>query len=63
MCCATMSKVNNIGETVQYSYRKIDIGISVYINDIAAAGGIPKSRKGKRNCAKMQLGELKQDMG
>ena len=52
-----MSKVNNISETVQYSYRKIDIGISVYINDIAAAGGIPKSRKGIRNCAKMQLAE------
>lgn len=33
MCWATTSKVNKIGE-VQYSYRKIDIGMSVYINDI-----------------------------
>ena len=54
MCCATTSRVNNIGETVQYSYRKVDIGMSVYMDDIAAGGGIAEIRKGIRNCAKME---------
>ena len=54
MCCATTSRVNNIGATVQYSYGKVDIGISVYMDDIAAAGGIAEIRKGIRNCAKME---------
>ena len=42
-----MSKVNKIEERVQYSYRKIDIGMPVYTDDIAAAagGGIPKLKK------------------
>ena len=40
MCCATTSKVNNIGNTVQYSYGKIGIGMLVYMDDITAAGGI-----------------------
>ena len=52
MCCATTSRVNNIGETVQYSYGKVDIGMSVYMDDIA--GGIAEIRKGIRNCAKME---------
>ena len=51
MCCATTSKLNNI-EIVQNSYMKIDIGMSVYMDDIAAAGGINK--KGIRNCEKME---------
>ena len=54
MCCATTSRVNNIGETVQYSYGKVDIGMSVYMDDIAAAGGITEIWKGMRNCAKME---------
>ena len=52
--CATTTKVNNIGETVQYRYRKTDIGMSVYMDDISAAGGIAEIRKGIRNCAKME---------
>ena len=63
MCCATTSRVNNIGETVQYSYGKVDIGISVYMDDIAAAGGIAfQIRKGIRNCAKMEK-EMKMRYG
>ena len=54
MCCATTSKVNNIGEIVQYSYGKVDIGMSVYMDDIAGAGGIAEIRKGIRNCSKME---------
>ena len=54
MCCATTSRVNNIGETIQYSYGKVDIGMSVYMDDIAAAEGIAEIRKGIRNCTKME---------
>ena len=53
MCWATTSKVNKIGE-VQYSYRKIDTGMSVYMDDIGAAGEIAEIRKGIRNCARLE---------
>ena len=53
MCCKTTSKVNNIAETVQYTYRKIDIEMSVYMGDMASAGGA-EIRKGIRNCSKME---------
>ena len=39
---------------MQYSYVKIGIGMSVYIDDIAAAGEIAEIRKGIRNCTKME---------
>ena len=52
MCCATTSKVN-IVEAVQYSYGKIDIGMLVNMDGIAA-GRIAQIRKGIRNCAKME---------
>ena len=45
---SSYAKVNNIGETVQYSYWKADIGMSVYMDDIA------EIRKGIRNCTKME---------
>ena len=35
MCCATTSKVKNIEEAVQYSHGKIDIDMSVYMENIA----------------------------
>ena len=44
MCCATMSKVNNI-EEVQYSYGKIDIGMSVYMYGRHSSS----SRRNRRN--------------
>ena len=53
-CCATMSKLNNIRERAQYSYGKIDIGMSIYTIDIAAAGGIAEIQKGIKNCANME---------
>ena len=54
ICCTTTSKVNKVRETVQYSYGKIYIGMSVYMDDIAAAGRIAEIRKGIRNCAKVE---------
>ena len=39
---------------MRYSYGKIDIGMSVYMDDIATAGGIAEIRQGIRNCAKME---------
>ena len=53
MCCVTTSRVNIIGGTVQYCYGKVDIGMSVFMDDIAAAGGI-RERKRIRICAKME---------
>ena len=54
MCCATTSTINIIGGTVQYCYRKVDIGISVYMDDKEAARGIREISKRIRNCAKME---------
>ena len=33
MCCATTSKVNNIGETVQYSYHKVDMSVYMSVTE------------------------------
>ena len=46
-----MSKVSNMGEKVEYCCGKNNIGMSVYIDGIAAGGGIPQIKKGIRNCA------------
>ena len=54
LCCATTSRVKNIGETVQYSYGTVDNGMSVYMDDMAAAAGIAEIRKEIRSCDKME---------
>ena len=38
MCCSETSAVKNIGEEVKYSYGKRNIGMPVFIDDIATAG-------------------------
>ena len=38
MCCAETSTVNSIGEEVKYRYGKINIGMAVFMDDIATAG-------------------------
>ena len=38
MCCAETSTVNSIGEEVKYRYGKINIGMPVFMDDIATAG-------------------------
>ena len=62
MCCAETSTVNSIGEEVKYSYGKINIGMPVYMDDIATAGKAEHIRKGIKNCARMEK-EKKKSFG
>ena len=54
MCCAETSTVNSIGEEVKYRYGKINIGMPVFMDDIATAGKAEHIRKGISNCARME---------
>ena len=54
MCCAETSTVNSIGEEVKYRYGKINIEMSVFMDDIATAGKAEHIRKGINNCARME---------
>ena len=53
MCCTERSSVNSIGEEVKYSYDKINIGMPVFMGDIATAGKAEHIRNGINNCARM----------
>ena len=53
MCCAETFTVNRIGEEVKYSYGKINIGMPVFMDNIATAGKA-EHRKGIKNCARME---------
>ena len=50
MCCAETSTVNSIGEEVKYRYGKINVGMPVFMDDIATAGKAEHIRKGIKNC-------------
>ena len=54
--CYITSNENNIGdrERVEYSYGNVDIGMSVYLDDIAAAGGMAEIKKRIWNCDKIE---------
>ena len=54
MCCASTAKVNEIGEKVICKYGNIEIGMSVFMDGIAAIGDAGRRRKGIRNCRKME---------
>ena len=54
MCCAETPAVNSIGEEVKYSYGKINIGMPVYMDDIATAGKAEHIKKGINKCARME---------
>ena len=41
MCCASTAKVNEIGEKVICKYGNIEIGMPVFMDDIAAIGDSP----------------------
>ena len=47
MCCTTTAEVNDIREKVDYKYGEIEIGISIYMDDISVAGG-PEEIKNKK---------------
>ena len=54
MWCAETLTVNNIGEEVSYRYAKINIGMPVFMDDIATASKAEHVRKGINNCATVE---------
>ena len=46
MCCASTSRVNTIQESVKYHYDQVEIGMTVFMDDIAAVGTANYIRKG-----------------
>ena len=54
MCCAETSTVNSIGEEAKYKYGKINIGMPVFMDDIATAGKAEHVRQDINNCAWME---------
>ena len=55
MCCASTSRVNGIQEAVKYQYGKVEIGMPVFMDDIAAVGTADNIRKGIQNCRRMEI--------
>ena len=54
MCCVTTARVNDIREKVYCKYGDTEIGMPVFMDDIAAVGEAEQIRKGIRNCRKME---------
>ena len=46
MCCASTSRVNTIQESVKYHHGKVEIGMPVFMGDIAAVAKADDIRKG-----------------
>ena len=46
ICCAESSTVNSIGEEVKYRYGKMNIGMPIFMDDIATASKAEHVRKG-----------------
>ena len=55
MCCASISKVDTIQETVKYQFGKVEIGTSIFLDDIAAVRTADNIRKGIQNCRRMEI--------
>ena len=55
MCCASTSRVNEIQEAAKYQNGKVKIGMPVFMDGIAAAGGGDNIRKGMQNCRRMEI--------
>ena len=49
MCCASTLKVNTVQETVKYQYGKVQMGMSVFMDDIAPVETADNIRKGIQN--------------
>ena len=54
MCCASKTRVNEIGEKVICEYGNIEIAMPVFMDDIAAIGDADTIKIGIRNCRKME---------
>ena len=55
MCCASIARVNEIGEKVICKYGNIEIGMPVFMDDIAPIGDADAKGKAVRNCRKMEI--------
>ena len=45
MCCEKTAKVNDVGNRADYKYGEIEIGISIYMDDISVARGPEEVKK------------------
>ena len=55
MCCVTIAKVNDVGEKVDYKYGEVEIGMSIYMDDISVAAGPEEVKKGIKKCTRMEV--------
>ena len=55
MCCTSTSRVNEIQEAVNYQYGKVEIDMSVFMDDIAAVGAANIIKKGAQNCTRVEI--------
>ena len=53
ICCASKPRGNEIREAVKYQIGKVEIGMPVFMDYIAAVGTADKRRKGLRNSRKI----------
>ena len=60
MCYASTSRVNAIQDTVKYQNGKVEISMSVFMDDIAAVETSDNSRKRIQKCRRMKI-EKKDD--
>ena len=63
MSCATTAKVNNVGEKVDFKYGEIEIGMSIYMDDISGVGGPEEVKKWNRKMCKNGSGKKKRNKG
>ena len=54
MNCATTAKINVAEEKIDYKYCEIEIGMSVYMDDISLVGEPEEINKRRRKCARME---------
>ena len=55
MCYASTSRVNVIQETVKYQHGKVEIGMSVFMDDTAAVETTDNIRKVIQNCRRTEI--------
>lgn len=53
--CATTATVVDVRENVDEKNEEIEIGISIYMNDISLAGGPEEVKEGIKKCARMKV--------
>ena len=55
MSCVTTVKVNAVREKINYKFREIEIGISIYMDNISVAGGPDEVRKRIRKRTRIEV--------